>query len=172
MRLGTGGNNTLTATLQPGAAVIATSDGTQTFQQGYATLECSFSVDSQILYSYYAANGVKLGEATVFSSPAASTVQVLADSREGAQLGLAIANDSDQAATYTIAVYDATGTLVGSTNRTIASRTSIAAFVTELVPLPPNHYGPVIVSSTTGKASVIGLRFTGTTFTTIPEVIK
>ena len=172
LRLGAGGNNTLTATLQPGAAVIATSDGTQTFQQGYATLECSFSVDSQILYSYYAANGVKLGEATVFSSPAASTVQVLADSREGAQLGLAIANDSDQANTYTIAVYDAAGTLVGSTNRTIAARTSIAAFVNELVPLPPNHYGPVIVSSTTGKASVIGLRFTGTTFTTIPEVIK
>jgi hypothetical protein len=96
----------------------------------------------------------------------------MADSREGAQLGLAIANDSDQDNTYTITVYDAAGSMVGSTNRNIAARTSLAAFVNELVPLPPSHYGPVIVSSTTGKASIIGLRFTGGTFTTIPEIIR
>src|SRR5262249_43160846 len=152
--------------LPPGASVIASSSGTDPFQQGYATQECSASVDSQILYSYYSANGVKLGEATVFSSPAASRVQILADSREGARVGLAIANDSDQANTYLISVYDAGGNLVGSTNRAISARGALAAFINELVTLPANHVGPVIVSSTTGNASIIGLRFTGATFTT------
>ena len=130
-------------------------------------------MDAQAIYSYYAADGLKAGEATVFSSPSSARVQILADSREGAQVGLAIANDSDQNGAYTIAVYDASGSLVGSAVRTINARSSIAAFVNELVPaVPANHYGPVIVSSSTGMASIIGLRFTGSAFTTIPETIR
>jgi hypothetical protein len=145
----------------------------QAFEQGFATLQCTADVDAQAVYSYYAPGAVKLGEATVFSSPSAPSVQILADSREGAQVGLAIANDSDQVNTYTIAIYDVNGNLVGSANRTINARSAIAAFLKELVPsLPANHYGPVIVSSPTGNASIIGLRFTGTAFTTIPETIR
>jgi hypothetical protein len=164
---------TFSATLPPGAAVVSSTSGVQAFEQGFATLQCTADVDAQAVYSYYAPGAVKLGEATVFSSPSAPSVQILADSREGAQVGLAIANDSDQVNTYTIAIYDVNGNLVGSANRTINARSAIAAFLKELVPsLPANHYGPVIVSSPTGNASIIGLRFTGTAFTTIPETIR
>jgi hypothetical protein len=69
-------------------------------------------------------------------------------------------------------VGDATGNLVGTATQTLAPRSSIAKFVNEFVTLPPNHYGQVIVSSSTGTASVIGLRFTGAAFTTIPENIR
>jgi hypothetical protein len=170
--LTTGGFNVFTASLSPGGFVISPTTGTQSFQQGYATQQCSTSVDSYVLYAYYSAAGVKLGEATVFSSPSAQRVQILADTREGAQVGLAIANDTEQSNVYTISVYDVGGNLVGSANQTIPARTSLAKFVSELVALPPNHVGPVVVSSSTGVASIIGLRFTGSAFTTIPETLR
>jgi hypothetical protein len=113
---------------------------------------------------------VKLSEATVFSSLPGRILEVLSDSREGAQLGLAIANNTDQPNTYMITVYDAGGAVVGTATQSLPARSSIARFVNEFVPLPPNHYGPVIVSGT-GAASLIGLRFTGSTFTTIPGTV-
>ena len=85
-------------------------------------------------------------------------------------MALAIANDSDQTRAYAITAYDANSTQIASVTRQIGARTSIAAFLSDLLPaLPRDYYGQVIVSSTTGTASIIGLRFTGTTFTTIPE---
>jgi hypothetical protein len=170
--LTTGGGNQFTANLTPGSAVIAGTTGTQNFQSGYATLQCSSVVDAQALYSYYLPNGVKLSEATVFSSPAAQRVQILADGREGARVGIAIANDSDQTNSYVVDVGDVNGNLVGSANLTLGPRSSTAAFVDQLVTLPPNHYGQVIVTATSGTASIIGLRFTGAAFTTIPETIR
>jgi hypothetical protein len=46
-------------------------------------------------------------------------------------------------------------------------------FIDELAPLSASYYGKVIVSSPTGgDASIIGLRFTGNVFTTIPQTIR
>jgi len=81
--------------LTPGGSIIATTTGVGNFQSGYATLQCSDRVEAQLLYSLYS-GGLKVSEATVFSSPPASSVRVLADERDGAHLALAIANDSDQ----------------------------------------------------------------------------
>ncbi len=169
--LTTDGNSTFTGNLPSLAFVDAQTNGTQAFQAGYATMECTGVVEAQTLYSFYSAAGVKLSEATVFSSPAAQTVQILADFRDGAQVGLAIANDTDQPNTYTITVSDAGGKTVGSATQQLAARSSIAKFVNELVALPPNYYGQVVISSTTGTVSVIGLRFTGSIFTPIAQTI-
>jgi hypothetical protein len=161
-----------TETLPPGSFLALPSSGTQDFQGGYVTMNCQNSpVDAQELYSYYAADGTKLSEATVFSSPAAKTVQVLADSREGALIGLAIANDSDQTNSYSIAVTDANGVLLGSVPLTLNKRSSVAKFLNDFMALPSNYVGRVTVSSDTGTASIIGLRYTGNVFTTIPEGI-
>jgi hypothetical protein len=134
-------------------------------------MQCSSNVDAQVLYSFYAANGVKLSEAAVFSSPPGQAVQILADNRDGAQVGLAITNDSDQANTYTISAYDANGSVVGSRALQLGPRSSEAKFVSQFVTLPPNYVGPVVVSGT-GPVSILGLRYTGQTFTTIPETIR
>jgi hypothetical protein len=144
----------------------------QSLRSGYATLECSASVEAQLLYSYYSPAGVKISEATVFSSAPARQLQILADEREGARLGLAIANDTDQSTTYSLVVGDASGNVVGTTNITLAARSARAAFLDEFLPVPPGNYGQVLLSSDSGSASLIGLRFTGTNFTTIPETIR
>jgi hypothetical protein len=169
----TDGTSQFTASLQPGTFGVAPTNGTQPFQAGYVTMDCSSSpVDAQELYSYYAANGAKLSEATVFSSPAAQVVQILADSREGAQIGLAIANDSDQTNSYAIVVTDANGVVLGSTTQTLNPRSSVAKFLNDFVTLPANYVGRVTVHSDTGTSSIIALRYTGSVFTTIPEVIS
>ena len=166
--------NRFTGSLPPANFIVSSTAGTQIpLQSGYATMQCAGApVDAQALYSFYAPNGAKLSEATVFSSPSAKTVQILSDGREGAQVGLAIANDSDQTNTYRISVYDVNGALVGSTTQDLGPRAAVAKFVNQFVALPPNHYGQVIVSSDTGTASIIGLRYTGNVFTTIPETIR
>src|SRR4030095_16898028 len=82
-------NFALSYSLVPGGFVMASTDGTQDLKSGYAFLQCNIEVDAQLLYSYYAANGTKLSEATVFSSPRASSMTLPSDQRDGAQLGLA-----------------------------------------------------------------------------------
>jgi hypothetical protein len=169
----TDGSSQFTASLLPGTFGVAPTNGTQPFQDGYVTMGCPSSpVDAQELYSFYAPNGAKLSEATVFSSPAAGFVQILADSREGAQIGLAIANDSDQTNSYAIVVTDTNGVVLGSATQSLAPRSSVAKFLTDFVTLPANYVGRVAVHSDTGTASIIGVRYTGNVFTTIPEVIS
>jgi hypothetical protein len=168
-------------TVAPNLAVISPSSDSSPFQGGYASLSCTgtdnvtpVKVDAEAVYSGFNANGVKIGEATVFSSPGSARMQILADSRDGSQLGLAIANDSDASAVYQIAVYDASGNLLAAPqNQTIPARTSVAAYISQFVPgLPTNYAGAVIVSSNTGMANIIGLRYTAFSFTTIPATVR
>jgi peptidyl-Asp metalloendopeptidase len=171
----TDNTNSFSLTLPANSSFVGRTNGTQTFQSGYATLSCTgSSVYAQAVYSLYDPNGVKASEATVFSSPSVARAQVLADNREGARVGIAIANDSDQVNTYTITAYDSNGTMVGSTARTLQARASVADFLDNWIPgIPANYFGQVIVQSTTGgTASVIGLRFTGAAFTTIPATVR
>jgi hypothetical protein len=139
---------------------------------GYETIQCTYAIDAQELLASYDPNGVKLSEATIFASPSAARVQILADTREGARVGLAIANDSDQPNSYTITMYDTTGTVVGTASQTVKARTSVSKFLDELVTLPSNYWGPVIVSSSSGTGSILGLRFTGSIFSAIPETVR
>ena len=149
------------------------SSGSQPIQSGYATTECDSAVLGELLYSFFDANGIKLSEATVFSSPSAQRVQILADTRGGSRVGLAIANDTNQNNTYIISFFDGSGAVVASANQPVAARSSVAKFIDELVSLPADFYGRVVVSSPAGAtASIIGLRFTGSVFTTIPETIR
>src|SRR5438105_1272131 len=54
----------------------------------------------------------------------------------------------------------------------MVGRSSLSAFLNNIFPtLPANYYGKIVVSSNTGTASIIGLRFTGSTFTTIPATV-
>ena len=156
----------LTYDVPASGSVIESTSGTQAFRSGYATLQCSTRVEAQLLYSYYAAGGAKISEATVFSSPPASVVRVVADETSGAQVGLAITNDSDQSATYSISVTNTTAT----STVTLSPRSSTAKFLRELVPgIPENNLGLVTVSSGSIPASIIGLRYTGGVFSTLPQ---
>jgi hypothetical protein len=155
--------------MPPGSWIIAPTSGTQQFQSGSATLDCSFKVEAYLVYSLYSADDVKLSEATVFSSALGSGKQILADGREGARMGLAVANDSDSTASYTVTAADSTGVSTGTATQTLSPRSSRAAFVDEIVSVLPNAISRIfVISQNNAYLSAIGLRFTGPTFTTIP----
>jgi len=144
----------------------------QPFQSGYVTLQCSQSVDAQLSYTLYDAQGAKLSEATIFSSQAASVTQILADNREGSRTAIGIANDSDQRVSYTVTVSDVNEMVIGTTSLTLEPRSSHATFLDELLRLPPGFYGRVLVSASSGAGSLIGIRYTNQVFGTIPQTIR
>jgi hypothetical protein len=153
------------------AYTYITPGNTQPVQTGYASLQCSSKVEAQVLYSFFTAAGAKLSEATVFSSPPATSLRIMADYRGGSRLGLAIADDSTQSASYTIRVSDSSGNVIGTPTISVSAGQNRAAFIDELVTVPQNYNGFVDIMANSGAASVIGLRFTGNAFTTIPAVV-
>jgi hypothetical protein len=141
----------------------------QTLKTGYATLTCSTYVYAEILYSFYASDGSKLSEATVFSSGPGFQLRLIADQTEGAKLGIAIANNSDISQNVTVTVTSDSDAAVGSATITIPARSSIAKFADELIPSSVNRLCRVTIQSPDyADFYVIGLRFTGRAFTTIP----
>ena len=120
---------------------------------------------ASMLFSFYVA-GAKEGEATVFSSPPSNSKQMVVDNREGARLGIAIANDTNSPIQYEV-LYR-TGSTVLATLLEIPARSSVARFLDEVLAVVPNSVGDVSIFSAQ-PLSAIGLRFTGGVFTTIPS---
>jgi hypothetical protein len=172
---GFGDGSTRSFTLAGGGWNIYTTPGSQSFRQGYVTLNCNAAVTAQVLFTFYSSSGIVLSEATVFSSPAASIAQLLTDQRNGAQLGIAIANNGSAAKEFVIVALDASGAEVTRKSVQIASRSQIAIFLNQLMSLPPDYVGQVQISTNTTDTFdvyAIGLRFTGIAFTTTPVTLR
>ena len=165
------GQSQASFTVVGGVFVFPTPGNTQALQTGYASLQCSSNVEAQLQYALHRPDGTKISEATVFSSPSATWLRMVADERGGAQLGLAVANDSSQSGNYTIRIYDNNGNLIGAPTLTVNPGSNRAFFLDQLTTIPSNNWGIVDIIASSGTASVIGLRFTGTLFTTIPATV-
>ena len=151
----------------PGFAIFPT-NGTQQLQTGYATLNCDTPVDANLVYTLYSPQGLKVGEATVFSSDPSPTKHLVMDETKGARLAVAIANDTDQPHVYTLSLTTSTGT-TQTTQIQIQAKTSTARFLYEMMLVPPDAQRLFqIKSDDASNFSAIGLRFTGGLFTTVP----
>jgi len=154
--------------LDQGNYYVSSSAADQSLRTGYATLTCSDYVNAQALYSYYAKDGTKIAEATVFASDGNPLLlfgrgyRMIADQR-GSQLGIAIANGTAMARTYQLTINSLGATV------TVPAHTSIARFLTDIVPGSANNVGILKIKSTDySDFYAIGLRYTGGAFTTIP----
>jgi hypothetical protein len=165
--LAVGGQSQLSFSVS-GIFLYTTPGNIQTLQTGYATVQCSSNVEAQLLYARYTRDGIKISEATVFSSPSATSLRLFGDERGGARLGIALANDSNQNGNYTVNIYDNNGNLIGSPIVSASAGSSRAFFLDDLTTVPSSNWGVVDIIAKTGTANVIGLRFTGDFFTTIP----
>lgn len=171
--VGIGTNTAFPFNLPSGGWFYFALDPSRPLQTGYATLGCSSSVVSANLqYSFYNGDGIKLGEATVFLQDTyASPVSFIADQTENARVGIAIANLNASASSFTITAVDQSGASVSGPAFTMAAKTSIAKFLDELIP-GSGTAGKItrvtIVNSTNAQVfSAVGLRFTGSVFSTI-----
>jgi len=142
-------------------------------QTGYMTVDCdSDQIYGQLSYAAYDLYDFKTGEATVFPTEVQySEYRILADRRDGAELGVAIANDTDQETVYDLTLLDYDGTVVNTGQITVPARSNAAAFLNQLL-LPGPPHGSVymleIASTDLSPFSAIGLQYTGQVFTTVP----
>ena len=147
---------------------LAQTSANQALARGHATITCDDAVYAQALFSYYTADGSKIGEATGFSSAGgASRNRFFVDSTDGASLGIAIANNEPVPVTYDVEFSNNTSQITGLV--TIPARTSNAFFLNEVLSLPAGVSGIVeIKSRQSERFAALGLRYTGQVFTTIP----
>ena len=140
---------------------------------GMAVLDCSEEVSANTLFSLEV-GGSLVGEAVVKSAEeivsGESVAQFLADHRNGARFGMAMANPSNQPIDVVVAVFDLEGQQIANTTVNVSANAANAFFVDELVTIPTGHTGQVYIGAT-GSVYVIGLRFSGLVFTTIPATV-
>ena len=140
---------------------------------GMAVLDCSAEVSANTLFSLEV-GGSLVSEAVVQSPEeivsGESLAQFLADHRDGARFGVAVANPSNQPISVAVTVADLDGQEIGNTTVDLPANDFQAFFVDELVTIPTGHTGQVVMAAT-GSFYAIGLRFTGLVFTTIPATV-
>jgi hypothetical protein len=158
-------------TFQPNQWLLDPTPGTAPFRSGYLTLSCTQPINASLVYSFYSAQGVKLGEATVFSSVPGRVTQILADQTGGARLGLAIVNDNSVDVVASILVGDTSGQLAASRTHNIRAKTNLAGFLSELTGFQGSQ-GQVLIGCDDSPCASIGLRYSGQVFTTIPSTVR
>ena len=144
---------------------------------GMAVLDCDEEVSANTLFSLEV-GGSLVAEAVVESSeeivPGGPVAQFLADHRDGARFGVAVANSSNQPLDVLIAVGDLGGQPIGEVTVNVPANAAQAFFVDELVTIPTGHTGQVLIrpSNNPGPSVyVVGLRVTGLVITTIPAIV-
>ena len=167
-----------TATVSPGIPYVASSSANQQVHTGYATLSCTDYVRALVLYSSYAKDGTGANLGAVFgwsdSSCSFNTAAIEpTDQRGGSQVALAIANNTTQTQTYGVSFTDNTPQGPTYTTVTVPAHTSIAKFLTEILPASSNRVGYALISQGPGTvfgtgSSVLALRYTGAAFSPIP----
>ena len=151
----------------------ARTTGAGRLQSGYATVGCDdYGISGHLTYATYDASGTKIAEATVFPTKyESSSYSIIVDGGDGASLGLAIANNTDLLRTYDLTLWDQGGGVVSTGFATVSARSNSARFLDELVSPPPVSgivYLLEIRSSDYSRFSMIGIRVTGSVFSTVP----
>ena len=147
--------------------------GAWQLQSGYATVGCdNYGISGHLTYATYDAFGTKISEATVFPTKRESYYySIIVDGGDGARLGLAIANNTDLSRTYDFTLWDESGGTVSTGSATVPARSNSARFLDELISPPPASgivYLLEIQSSDYSRFSMIGIRVTGSVFSTVP----
>ena len=149
-----------------------------TASSGIAVLDCDEEVSANTLFSLEV-GGSLVAEAVVESSeeivPGGPVAQFLADHRDGARFGVAVANSSNQPLGVLIAVDALDGQQIGEATVNVPANTAQAFFVDELVTIPAGHTGQVLIQPSNNPGPsvyVVGLRVTGLVITTIPATVR
>ena len=163
--------------LNPGGWTVLKTDSSEddVVQSGSAWLTCSEVVSANTLFSLKVGGSV-VGEAVV--EPAQEIVggvaeaQFLADHRDGARIGVAVTNHTAQPIAVSVRLADSDGRRIASTTATLRPHGHHAFMLDELLTVPAGHTGQVTIGTELGASMrVMGLRFTGQAFATIPATL-
>src|SRR5438093_1752091 len=139
-------------------------------------------VNSMAIFSLNSRNLGLVSEAAVFDSDPATLQRIFADTgrrsafitsltdQTPSDTGIAIANANTQTAAVTVRLLDSAGQAAQTTTITLQPFASTSKFLKELFPGLSSFQGAVQMQSNVPVAA-LGLRFTGTIFTTFPAAV-
>jgi hypothetical protein len=163
------GGSSKTITLAAGASTVIEAPNAGDLKQGWVSVTVPIGVTGYGVFRQSVA-GIPDQEAVVPLSPAnTSNVPMIYDETNYIT-GVAIANPSGAATTVNITVTDNTGTVIGTATVDLPARNKTAVALRNLPGLSSvvGKQGTVRFSTTSGPVSVLGLRFKGSAFTSIP----
>ena len=142
-------------------------------QTGYAVVTSSSTSGLVVFETFGLKAGPETTQAGVLPPDLTTNAAMFVNSsgRLSRNLGVAIVNPSGSSANVTLTLRKDDGSVLGATTLTVAARQQTSKFVTELFSnqssVPSDVTGMLSITSTT-PVSVIGLRFRGTNFSTLP----
>ena len=154
---------------------ILHTSGTQPQKTGYAKLTCPNAVQTQLQYSYFDPNNIKIGESTVFPATLGNSFQFQIDTRDGTRMGFSLVNDSPlENQEFSVIARDQFNQVVAfNLNDIIPSFAQLSKFVDQEVKLPANFFGTIeIVGPPGGQSYAVGLQFTGSVFSTVQPLVR
>ena len=157
------------------ASLTLTTASLGPLQTGYAIVTpLSGTVDGLSVSETFGEQiGANLFQTSVLSSPLVTLTDIVlnVDPQTGSNTGIAIVNPSTALATVTLTVNNQQGAVIATRVITIGPHQQISDFATELFPGDPNFItgftGLLFISSDV-PVGVVGLAFSGGTFTALP----
>ena len=151
-----------------------TAPPSQEASSGMAILDCDKEVHANVLFSLRVSGSV-VGEALVEPAEEIAPDEYtyfFSDYRGGRRLALAVANPSNHPLPVRVKLSDGNNVPPSAVNTTvdIPANSAKAFFLDELGTIPEDHVGLVLIWANR-PVYAIGLKITGTVFTTIPAMV-
>jgi hypothetical protein len=163
------GGSSVAVTIAPNGTAVLEAPNSGSFGEGYASAALPAGVTGYGIFRQTVA-GRPDQEAVVPLSSASSTTNTLAWDETVGTVSLAIANPSSVATNVTITVWDTSGNVIGTSQPIpLAANSKTVGGLDALSGLSlAGKRGSAQFSVSTGNVAVLGLRFAGVAFTSIP----
>jgi hypothetical protein len=163
------GGSSTTLNLAPHATAILEAPDAGNLNQGYATASLPGGVTGYGVFRQSVA-GVPDQEAVVALASSTSTTSTLAWDDTNYTTAVAIANPSTAPVTVSITAWNNSGVVIGTSTISLAAGTKTEAALRSISGLSSvaGSRGAARFTVSSGSVAVLGLRFKGTAFTSIP----
>ena len=150
-----------------GTAIVEAQNAGTSATQGWATFDLPAGVSGYGVFRQSVA-GRSDQEAVVPFSSSAGTKSLLTFDESAFTTAVAIWYNGSATGTITLAAKDESGGSLGTATITLTPGTKQAFAVVDHLPSISGHRGSLVVSTSSGSMAVLGLRFGGSAFTSIP----
>ena len=164
-----GGATFKTVLIPAGGTAIVEAQNTGSLTQGWATFDLPTGVSGYGVFRQ-SVPGKADQEAVVPFASSTGTKSLLTFDESNFTTAVAIWYNGSSNGAVTLTARDESGNTVGTAVLTMTPGTKQAFAITDRIPAISGKRGSVIVSTAAGSVAVLGLRFGGSAFTSIPPV--
>lgn len=163
------GGSATTVNLAPHATAILEAPNAGSLNQGYVTASVPAGVTGYGVFRQ-SVSGFPDQEAVVPLASTTSTSSTLSWDDTAYMTGVSIANPSPTSANVSVTVWNSSGAVIGTSSIPLPAGTKMAAFLRSISGLSgvAGNRGSAQFTVSSGNVTVLGLRFDGTAFTSIP----